>query len=306
MSSFAERLKMFNNKVANENQKPQKPKFQSLKQNIQKNFEEKKTEINNTNQIKNNQFVQNSLNNKKEENNKTSNNSNNNFNFENSMKERLKFFQQNENNNNIENKKTYIKQFPKKEEIKIEHNHEIEKNKLIFENNEKKIDNNKIENSNQNNSIQNKKPQFVSTGMSFQERMKMFQQKKEDDKKIEPQIPKINKIKNQNIFEPTKKEDIKLEKPIINKNSNFQEKLKLMSQQQTNLANNNNNEFKPKLIQNNLKSNVETMLQNKIDNNSDIKIEKEKFNDITEIYNEIKIVKDKKVPSKKIKVFDDI
>ena len=234
MSSFAEKLKMFNNKAVNENQKPQKPKFQSSKQNIQKNFEEKKTEINNTNQIKNNQFVQNSLNNKKEENNKTSNNSNNNFNFGNSMKERLKFFQQNENNNNIENKKTYIKQFPKKEEIKIEHNHEIEKNKLIFENNEKKIDNNKIENSNQNNSIQNKQPQIFSTGMSFQERMKMFQQKKEDDKKIEPQIPKINKIKNQNIFEPTKKEDIKLEKPIINKNSNFQEKLKLMSQQQTN------------------------------------------------------------------------
>ena len=55
-----------------------------------------------------------------------------------------------------------------------------------------------------------------------------------------------------------------------------------------------------------MKSNVETMLQNKIDDNSDIKIEKEKFNDITEIYNEIKIVKDKKVPSKKIKVFDDI
>ena len=142
--------------------------------------------------------------------------------------------------------------------------------------------------------------------MSFQERMKMFQQKKEEDKKIEPKIPKINKIKNQNIFKPTKKEDIKLEKPIINQNLNFQEKLKLMSQQQTNLANNNNNEFKPKLIQNNLKSNVETMLQNKIDDNSDIKIEKEKFNDITEIYNEIKIVKDKKVPSKKIKVFDDI
>jgi hypothetical protein len=29
MSSFAEKLKMFNNKAANENQKQQKPKFQS-------------------------------------------------------------------------------------------------------------------------------------------------------------------------------------------------------------------------------------------------------------------------------------
>ena len=305
MSSFAEKLKMFNNKAANENQKPQKPKFQSSKQNIQKNLEEKKTEINNTNQIKNNPFVTNSLNNKKEENNKTSNN--NNLNFGNSMKDRLKFFQQNENNNHNENKKENI--IPKKLEIKNEHNHDIEKNKKIFENNEKKIEkieNNKIENSNQNNSIQNKQPQIFSTGMSFQERMKMFQQKKEDDKKIEPQIPKINKIKNQNIFEPTKKEDIKLEKPIINKNSNFQEKLKLMSQQQTNLANNNNDENKPKLIQNNLKSNVDMMLQNKINNNSDTKIEQEKFNDFTEIYDEIKIVKDKKIPSKKNNVFDDI
>ena len=305
MSSFAEKLKMFNNKAANENQKP---KFQSSKQNIQKNFEEKKTEINNTNQIKNNPFVTNSLNNKKEENNKTSNN-NNNLNFGNSMKDRLKFFQQNENNNHNENKKENINQFPKKLEIKNEHNHDIEKNKKIFENNEKKIEkieNNKIENSNQNNSIQNKQPQIFSTGMSFQERMKMFQQKKEEDKKIEPKIPKINKIKNQNIFKPTKKEDIKFEKPIINQNLNFQEKLKLMNQQQTNLANNNNNENKPKLIQNNLKSNVDMMLQNKINNNSDTKIEQEKFNDFTEIYDEIKIVKDKKIPSKKNNVFDDI
>ena len=223
------------------------------------------------------------------------------------MKDRLKFFQQNENNNHNENKKENI--IPKKLEIKNEHNHDIEKNKKIFENNEKKIEkieNNKIENSNQNNSIQNKQPQIFSTGMSFQERMRMFQQKKEEDKKIEPKIPKINKIKNQNIFEPTKKEDIKLEKPIINQNLNFQEKLKLMSQQQTNLANNNNDENKPKLIQNNLKLNVDMMLQNKINNNSDTKIEQEKFNDFTEIYDEIKIVKDKKIPSKKNNVFDDI
>ena len=48
------------------------------------------------------------------------------------------------------------------------------------------------------------------------------------------------------------------------------------------------------------------MLQNKINNNSDTKIEQEKFNDFTEIYDEIKIVKDKKIPSKKNNVFDDI
>ena len=297
MSSFAEKLKMFN-KAVNENQNTQKPKF--VKQNFQKN-EEKKTNINNSNQINNNQIQTNNLNNKKEENNNNLNNNNsnnnNNLNFGTSMKDRLKFFQQSEKSNEI--KKTNINQFPKKLENKNENIlNNNEKIKNIFE---KKTEN-KIQNSNQNNIIQNNKPQ--NFGMSFQDRMKMFQNKKEEEKKIEPNIQKINKIQNQSIFEPKKKENITLEKPVINKNSNFQEKLKIMSQQQPSLKNNNNNnDFKPKLIQNNLKSNVEKMLE-KNNNISDIKIEKEKFDDITEVYNEIKIVQNKKIPKKKL-FFDD-
>ena len=293
MSSFAERLKMFN-KAVNENQNIQKPKF--VKQNFQKN-EVKKTINESTNQKKNNQLQTNYLNNKKEENNNNSNN-NNNLNFGTSIKDRLKMFQQNEKAN--ENKKSNINQIPKNLE-----NKNILNNKKNFENNEKNFEK-KIQNSNQNNPIQNNKPQIVSNGLSFQDRMKIFQNKKEEEKKIEPNIQKINKLKNQNIFEPTKKENnIKLEKPIINKNSNFQEKLKIMSQQQPSFLNNNNNDNKPKLIQNNMKLNVEKMLENNNNNNSDIKIEIGKFKDITEVYNEMKIVQNKKIPSKKNFILDD-
>ena len=89
------------------------------------------------------------------------------------MKDRLKIFQQNEKTN--ENKKSYINQIPKKLENKNENIfNNTEKNKNNFENNEKNIEK---KNQNSNNPIQNNKPQIVPNGISFQERMKMFQQK---------------------------------------------------------------------------------------------------------------------------------